>query len=261
MRISEGMPMHKLPLVSIIMNCFNGEKYLQEAIDSVYAQTYTNWEIIFFDNASTDSSAEIAKSYGSKLKYYKNNITVPLYAARNLAVDYCNGELVAFLDCDDVWLCAKLEAQVELYRQGYKLIYNDFSLINECGNELKKTPQKNISGWITRELFKRNVISISSAMISARELKRHKFDPIYDLLGDYDLWMRLSLCMPVGSINEILQYSRQHGDNLTYKLKKKWLKERRHFVRKFMRLCPINAYAALLCYSLKAEIKGLLGKV
>ena len=52
------------------MNCFNGEEFLVEAIDSVFNQTYTDWEIIFFDNASTDGSREIAKSYGSKLKYY-----------------------------------------------------------------------------------------------------------------------------------------------------------------------------------------------
>ena len=56
------------PLVSVIMNCFNGEKYLHEAIDSVYAQSYHNWEIIFWDNASTDDSACIAKTYDNKLK-------------------------------------------------------------------------------------------------------------------------------------------------------------------------------------------------
>ena len=58
------------PLVSVIMNCYNGEKYLREAIDSIYAQTYTNWEIIFWDNASTDNSAEIAKLSDSRLKYF-----------------------------------------------------------------------------------------------------------------------------------------------------------------------------------------------
>ena len=52
----------KAPLVSVIMNCFNGETYLQEAIDSVYSQTYTNWEIVFWDNLSIDSSAKIAQS-------------------------------------------------------------------------------------------------------------------------------------------------------------------------------------------------------
>ena len=61
----------KSPLVSVIMNCYNGETYLREAIDSIYAQTYQNWEIIFLDNASTDDSANIAKSYDKKIKYLK----------------------------------------------------------------------------------------------------------------------------------------------------------------------------------------------
>ena len=59
------------PLVSIIVNCYNGEKYLQDAINSIYAQSYQNWEIVFWDNNSNDNSAEIAISFDKKLRYYK----------------------------------------------------------------------------------------------------------------------------------------------------------------------------------------------
>ena len=59
------------PLVSVIINCFNGEEFLREAIDSVLAQTYTHWEIVFWDNQSTDATAEIVKSYtDSRIRYY-----------------------------------------------------------------------------------------------------------------------------------------------------------------------------------------------
>ena len=58
--------MNAQPLVSVVMNCYNGQRYLRDAIDSVYAQTYRNWEIIFWDNASTDRTAEIAHSYDDK---------------------------------------------------------------------------------------------------------------------------------------------------------------------------------------------------
>ena len=68
--------------VSVIMNCFNGEAYLSQAIDSVFKQSYTDFEIIFFDNASTDSSAEIAKNYGPKLHYYYSQNLIPLGKAR-----------------------------------------------------------------------------------------------------------------------------------------------------------------------------------
>ena len=101
------------PLISIIMNCYNGEKYLREAINSVYAQTYQNWEIIFWDNASNDTSGDIAKSYDSKLKYYYAKKNTKLYEARNYALDKCSGEYVAFLDCDDVWLTNKIQLQMQ----------------------------------------------------------------------------------------------------------------------------------------------------
>jgi len=59
-------------LASVVMNCYNSDKYLREAIDSVYSQTYKNWELVFFDNASTDKSAQIANTYDNKLIYFKN---------------------------------------------------------------------------------------------------------------------------------------------------------------------------------------------
>ena len=85
------------------MNCHNGEKFLSESLSSILNQTYNNWEIIFFDNASNDKSREILKNYNDKrIKYFKNNKLVDLYKARNLAVDQCSGEYISFLDTDDL---------------------------------------------------------------------------------------------------------------------------------------------------------------
>ena len=95
------------PLVSIIMNCYNSDRFLNEAIDSVYSQTYQNWEIIFWDNASTDTSAIIAKSYDERVKYHFESKTTSLGKARNLAVKKASGKYIAFLDCDDLWLPQK----------------------------------------------------------------------------------------------------------------------------------------------------------
>ena len=90
--------------VTVLINCYNGERYLKEAIDSVFAQTYSNWEIVFYDNNSNDKSAEIAKSYGDKVIYIKGEETVPLYHARNIAFPHCKGDVIGFLDVDDLWL-------------------------------------------------------------------------------------------------------------------------------------------------------------
>ena len=81
------------PLISVIINCYNGEKYLREAIDSVINQTYQNWEIIFWDNQSTDSSKQIVTSYkDNRIHYFCAPTHTSLGEARNLAVEKANGE-------------------------------------------------------------------------------------------------------------------------------------------------------------------------
>ena len=85
-------PPGKQPLVSVIMNCYDGEKYLTEAIDSVLAQTYQNWEIVFWDNQSTDRSAEIIKSYTDpRVKYFYAPKHTWLYEERNYAIEKASG--------------------------------------------------------------------------------------------------------------------------------------------------------------------------
>ena len=94
----------KKKLVSIIINCLNGEKYLLKTLQSVLNQKYQNFEVIFVDNCSTDNSAKIFKSIKDKrFKYYKTKKTINLYGARNFAAKRCKGEFVAFLDADDWW--------------------------------------------------------------------------------------------------------------------------------------------------------------
>ena len=121
--------MSQEPLVSVIVNCFNGEKYLHQAIDSILKQTYNNWEVIFWDNLSTDKSAKIFKSFkDNRLKYYcaltHDSI---LYKARNNALKKVNGDFVAFLDVDDWWFPEKLEKQILLFQDPkVGLVYGNF---------------------------------------------------------------------------------------------------------------------------------------
>ena len=98
------MIMPKEPLVSIIMNCYNGEKYLREALNSVIEQTFQNWELIFWDNQSSDRSAFVFKRYDEKrFKYFYSPKHTLLYEARNYAIEKASGEFYAFLDVDDWW--------------------------------------------------------------------------------------------------------------------------------------------------------------
>ena len=127
------MTMTDNPLISIIMNCYNGEKYLQEALDSVINQTYKNWELIFFDNLSTDNSQKIFNSYlDHRFFYYKSNTHIPLTQARNKAVNKCKGEFIAFLDIDDWWENFKLEKQINFMEKNNEII----SEIKKIGSQV-----------------------------------------------------------------------------------------------------------------------------
>ena len=107
---------NKNPLISVIINCHNGEKYLDNCIKSVLNQTYKNWEIIFFDNNSSDKSRKQIKSYNDpRIKYFRSNKTYTLYKARNLAVHKSNAEFITFLDVDDWWEKNTLEKQINFF--------------------------------------------------------------------------------------------------------------------------------------------------
>ena len=125
------------PLVSVIMNCYNGAQYLEESIQSVISQTYDNWELIFWDNKSEDKSSEIFKKYqGKRFKYFYANKHTSLYEARNLAIQKSTGDFISFLDTDDLWEKQKLEKQMYYFNdQSIGVVYRNYLLTKK---DLKK---------------------------------------------------------------------------------------------------------------------------
>ena len=143
-------------LVSVIINCFNGERYLHEALTSVLNQSYKNWEIIFWDNQSTDNSKNIFNSFKDKrFKYYYADEHSSLYKARNLAINKSNGDLLSFIDTDDLWEKNKLELQVPLFKNPkISLVYSNLWIIKN--NHRKKKifiKTKSPSGFIYEKLL------------------------------------------------------------------------------------------------------------
>ena len=128
------------PLVSIIMNCFNGEHYLDDALKSVLDQTYKNWELIFWDNKSADNSRNVFKKFNdSHFKYFLSEKHTTLYEARNSAIQKAQGEFLAFLDTDDIWLKDKLKKQIPLFEDNsVGLVYGNFWLFNKSNIIRKK---------------------------------------------------------------------------------------------------------------------------
>jgi glycosyltransferase involved in cell wall biosynthesis len=115
-------PMHQTPLVSVIIIFFNAkrENFFEEAIDSIFVQTYDNWELLLADDGSTDESTAIAlqytHKYPEKVRYveHEGHQNRGMSATRNLGIRHAKGEYIAFLDADDVWLPRKLEQQIPL---------------------------------------------------------------------------------------------------------------------------------------------------
>lgn len=112
--------MSSKPLVSGITIFLNAETFIQEAIESVFAQTYSNWELLLVDDGSTDGSTAIAcqyaQQYPMKVRYleHENHKNRGMSASRNLGIYHAKGDYIAFLDADDVWLPHKLERQVAI---------------------------------------------------------------------------------------------------------------------------------------------------
>lgn len=202
-----------MPKVSIIMNCFNCGKYLREALDSAFSQTYRDFEVIFWDNLSHDDSVAIAKRY--PVKFFSNPHLLSLGVSRNLAIEQASGKYIAFLDCDDVWLPTKLEKQVTLLESNTELalVYSDCYHINAEGivqqtSFATSRPQK---GKVFDALFADNFIPMVTAV--ARKGMMFLFNPRYSLAEEYDIWLKMANLHPFDYVNEPLAKYRTYPEN------------------------------------------------
>ena len=122
--------MNSKPLISVVIIFLNAEKFIKEAIESVFTQTYDNWELLLVDDGSTDKSTQVAKSYANqhrgKVHYLEHDghINRGMSASRNLGIRKSKGTYIAFLDADDVWFPNKLEEQLKIL-----LSYPEVSLV------------------------------------------------------------------------------------------------------------------------------------
>ena len=210
--------MPEQPLVSVIMNCFNGEKYLREALDSVLAQTYTNWELIFWDNQSKDKSAEIFKKYNDpRCKYFFTPKHTLLSEARNCAIEYSTGELLAFLDVDDWWAPEKLEKQIPLFDDPkVALVYGNYCIHDQYSKLNKKRFSKVLpSGNMFKYLLKSYVVGLVTIVLrrDVYEKLDKKFDSRFPMSGDFDVVMRLAFSNYFAAVQQPIASYRWHGNN------------------------------------------------
>ena len=212
------------PEISILMNCFNGERYLREALDSILNQTYSNWELIFWDNQSTDNSAAIVKGYNdSRIKYYYSPEHTVLGKARNLALKKVRGEWLAFLDVDDLWMPDKLEKQVSLINRDETdlgFVYGRSEIFYETGSKKSfvfKKGERLPEGYIFKELAKNNFIPFLSGLVNMNKfIQIGGFPEDFKNSTDYYMYLHLAYRYPVRAVQDVCCRYRIHEKNLSH---------------------------------------------
>ncbi len=234
----------KSPLVSIVINCYNSERFLNRALKSIYSQTYKNWEIIFWDNLSTDSSSNIAKSYDDKLKYHRANKNTNLGIARKKAIELAKGEYLAFLDCDDEWMPEKLEKQVNALEmnKNYDFSYTGVHYINEYNRIILKYLPKAISGNVFSYQLNKYEIGIQSVLI--RNNIDMNFNQDLQFSPDYDLLMNIASKYKAFVIKEYLIKYRVVSGSLTNQKIHLWWSEMQYTLDFIFQKTPnlVNIY-------------------
>jgi glycosyltransferase involved in cell wall biosynthesis len=208
------------PLISVVIPVYNGSRYLRACIDSALSQTYPQVEIVTVNDGSKDNSLEILRSYGDRIKVIDQANSGPAIA-RNNGAKAAQGELLAFLDQDDVWDDVKLERQVALlaHHSDALATYCDHRGIDERGVVTSPTGAlyyPRASGQILEHLIRGNFILSASLVM----LRRSAFDAAggFDASqphwsDDYDLWMRIAAQGPILYQIETLVGYRRHGNN------------------------------------------------
>jgi glycosyltransferase involved in cell wall biosynthesis len=224
------------PLISILVNCFNGEKFLDQALNSITRQTYENLEVIFWDNQSSDNSAKIFSKYlkDKRFKYYLSSRHTTQYAARSEAMGKACGELVAFLDVDDYWDSDKLSKQVQLFKdKKVGLVYSNFYWKDELnGKEYAAYKRDLPSGYVVKDLLLKYRVGLLTIMVrrSAYNSLSKGFDSKYNVIGDFDLIMRMSLDYKFSYVGEPLAFCRWHGGNMQITHKNEYFSELKNWI-------------------------------
>ena len=208
------------PLVSIIINCHNASEFISKSVKSVFNQTYKNWELIIYDNNSKDKTFSVIKKFikNKRVKYYKSKLFLNLYDARNLALKKCKGEFISFLDADDWWAKNKLKKQIKFVSKNnhINIIYSNLYLFDQKKNKKQIFSKERLyNGKITQQLLDSFKMPILTTLIRKKIFKKYKFDKSYNIIGDFDLFIRVSLREKILSMPEPLAFYRVHSSNMS----------------------------------------------
>lgn len=250
------------PKVSVIITTFNRANYIRQAIESVFNQSYQDFEIIVIDDGSTDNTREILKKYNNKIRYLFQENRGLAYS-RKLGASLSKGNYIAFLDSDDVWLPEKLKIQVDTLDKDPELalVCSESYVINDSGEivgHLKRTSRDKES-YIN--LFERDFI-LTLTVIVRRQCYNDigGFDETLLGVDDYDCWLRLASKYKFKYLDFPLSKYRIHEHNMSKNLeimlkeeikifKKGEIKKDINFFKRRVRISKLYYLLAEHCYT------------
>ena len=208
--------------VSIILPTYNRLEFLRPAVESVFAQTFDDWELVIADDGSSGDTRTYLETLedSPRVKVIWLRHTGRPSVVRNAALREAHGEYVAFLDSDDVWLPRKLEIQIASLRchAARQWSYTKFALVDPAGNPTawQRTRSWPVpDGWILDKLVKSETVIAMPSVIASRKLLEQVqgFDESLVMCEDYDLWLRLAAQSEVDAIDEALTLVTRHAEH------------------------------------------------
>lgn len=210
------------PLVSVIVPAFNAHKTIKESIDSVLSQSHTNFELLIADDGSTDSTADIVKSYSDNriiYLYQKQIGNTGAGSARNLAISFSNGDYIAFLDSDDLWHPDKLRIQLRCFHDTPEadLVYSSYYCFSDSYSRLKvgDTYAPSLFRSELYNLLIKNYLPILTVIVKTSAIKKVGLFRSMPGVEDWDLWLRLSRTHKFRFINIPLAYYRLSKNSMS----------------------------------------------
>lgn len=239
--------------VSIITPMYNTEKFIAEAIESVLAQTYENWELLIMNDRSEDASYEIAKGYAdkdSRIRITSAEQNAGVVKGRNMLTDMAQGEYIAFLDSDDYWERTKLERQISFMKEKKADIScTGYTRVNEEGRPLNEIKIQEVITY--KDLLKNNYMGCLTVVYNAGKLGKKYFKE-RKKNEDYVLWLEIvKKTGKVYGLEENLAYYRVL-DNSRSSNKIDAAKDRWGIYREVEKLSFINSVYYFINYIVKA---------
>lgn len=245
-------------MISIVTPAYNCACTLPATIHSVQAQTFTDWELIIVDDASSDNTLDIIRKEAesdSRIRLLENASNRGVAYTRNRGIVAARGEYIALLDADDLWFPGKLEAQLSLISLGYDLVYCSYDFISGDGTPLtRKKPFIVPETTEYRKMLVSSVVSCSTVMLRSELMKAHPFrSNVYH--EDYALWMEL-FSIPIraaGDPSILASYRLQASSRSGAKLnaaRKRW-----DIYRHTLRMDPFSSGIAFIRYAIRGVIK------